>query len=253
MFKFVVRLMTEHPANRNLHQAIRSRTPIVRIVSSRWCVSLNLTLCSQTKISTNSTAIAKQRTQIIMVNYPLALLSTLGGAFLLGSIDATCTCKDVCPSYTDVWQIRSDCPPGGMERCIHYILLDSQVTCLAWEKAPEGGCVCNVFGCNCDGCGCYQSTRRSLRAGGAPDPFALINPEDACEDYRFYMSMSENERYNYLADKHCGNSGLSASAPDIRAALEQLADINNDGTLSCDEFNAAEFNIGSFGFCKRYN
>jgi len=36
MFKFVVRLMTEHPANRNLHQAIRSRTPIVRIVSSRW-------------------------------------------------------------------------------------------------------------------------------------------------------------------------------------------------------------------------
>lgn len=168
-----------------------------------------------------------------MAPYSLLLIASCL-ALLWGSIEATCKCKEVCPSYKDAWKVSSKCPSEGIEKCLKpHIALP---TCHYWGKADEGGCVCNFFGCNCHGCGCSDYHRRL----GSPPRASPPKEETSCHDYNFYMSMSEEERNLYLIEKHCGPS-LRYTTKDIelRMILEDMADSNGDGTLDCPEFNSA--------------
>lgn len=69
--------------------------------------------------------------------------------------------------------------------------------------------------------------------------------------------MSKEERNAFLVGKHCGSYSTSpyvagsptARAPDLRAALEDLADSNNDGQLDCSEFQAALFSFDASLLC----
>lgn len=103
--------------------------------------------------------------------------------------------------------------------------------------------MCNFFGCNCEGCGCTGDRR--LRS-----PIQTSKPEEgACDNFDYYMGMSEYNRNAHLVVKHCGSTVSLSNAPDLRTALEDLADSNLDGNLSCEEFNAAMLEIDSAALC----
>ena len=109
----------------------------------------------------------------------------------------------------------------------------------------EGGCACNIFGCNCEGCGCRNNEdgrvrRRRRRRRRLRSP-ALPASTDTCADYNWYMTLSPDERRDYLTGPYCGTGVASkaAATPDAREVLEGLADANRNGVLTCDEFNRA--------------
>ena len=160
------------------------------------------------------------------------------------SIETTRECREVCPSFTDVWMKASECPAEGLKRCAQSYLNEVGFEiCIRWE--PGSGCVCNFFVCNCEGCGCTGDRR--LRS-----PMHASKPkEGACDDFDYYMIMSEYDRNVHLMVKHCGASASLLEAPDLRTVLEDLADSNLDGTLSCEEFNAAMFGYDSSMLCTR--
>ena len=197
-------------------------------------------------------------------------------AFLLGgsSVNATCQCKEVCPSYTDLWVISSDCPSHGLERSVlSHINRGGLKVCDKYETAPEGGCACNLFGCNCEGCGCNNGggrvrtlllrQPRGLRPTHkltTPPPLeenANDDENDDCTDYNYYMSLTEDERNAHVVEKHCSrNNGLAlypllhtVNGAHLRAVLESLADSSGDGMLSCLEFNNAVFDFDASFLC----
>jgi hypothetical protein len=172
--------------------------------------------------------------------------------FFAGTSDATCSCGEVCPSYVDGCWIRGrSCSVSATrdfpnEFCKHVEISTSGgglmpsriagVVCANWCKTG-GGCVCNMFGCNCDGCFCKgQRDLQSVVSNNATNNNAT-NATD-CTDYYYYMNLTLAEKIAHFEDTHCKGGGLTASAAMVRK-LEALADTNGNGLLSCDEFNGA--------------
>lgn len=63
------------------------------------------------------------------------------------------------------------------------------------------------------------------------------------------MAMSPDERRNYLRSKYCSTDAAAEDAPDARAFLEGLTDINMDGAVECDEFNFAYIEVDRSDIC----
>ena len=64
--------------------------------------------------------------------------------------------------------------------------------------------------------------------------------------------MTNDERRSYLWEKHCGDladDDVHRAAQDIREILELLADSNQNGELSCAEFNDAHFDVDGLDLC----
>jgi hypothetical protein len=66
------------------------------------------------------------------------------------------------------------------------------------------------------------------------------NATTDCTDYNYYMNLTLAEKFARLEELYCGPLGLTASDAMVRK-LEALADTNNNGVLSCEEFNSAYF------------
>jgi hypothetical protein len=102
-----------------------------------------------------------------------------------------------------------------------------------WEDC-EGACMCNPFGQNCKACGnCYNTK--------------VVNDavqENECEDYDEYIAMSHDEKLQALRDEIChgGPSIVTSDGLDIVDLMEQAADADGDGQLSCEEMNRSDWN-----------
>ena len=58
-----------------------------------------------------------------------------------------------------------------------------------------------------------------------------------CKDYDYYMSLTAEAKIEHLRERHCFKNQVIN--PAFFFAIENAADANGDGTLSCDEFDAA--------------
>lgn len=156
------------------------------------------------------------------------------------TVNATCTCHEVCPTYEkdgSCWEERATCPTDHITDCTPGIPFIRDPVC----HTCKSGCVCNVFGCNCDGCMCGSG--RNLRG--------LLEEEakdvDPCEDFNEYMAMSHEDKQSHLSEKHCkGNNAFG----NIVSILETLADADKNGDFTCEEFNAAYFDVRGVALCE---
>jgi hypothetical protein len=102
--------------------------------------------------------------------------------------------------------------------------------------------VCNFFGCNCEGCGCSGKRELQSVVSNATNNATTTNNATAnnCTDYYYYMNLTLSEKIAHFDETNCVSNGLTASAKMVRK-LEQLADTNGNGVVSCEEFNGAYF------------
>ena len=102
----------------------------------------------------------------------------------------------------------------------------------------EGACVCNVFGWNCRyTCGeCYNTKSES-------ELEEEIEEESECADYEKYMAMSHEDKLSQLESDLCrgGPSVVTSNGQDLVTMLENAADLDGDGVMSCEEFNNANW------------
>ena len=169
------------------------------------------------------------------------------------SISGTCECNEVCSTFKGpsiCWTSEytfcpnssydisscdslSCCPPGSNAGACIFPDSCEEHNSLGTSSCPgatycPGTCACDIFGCNCSGCsGC--TARRILE-------------DIPCKDYDFYMSLTASAKIEHLQERYC--DGSQVLNPAFFYALENAADANADGTLSCAEFDTA-FDVDS--------
>ena len=207
----------------------------------------------------------------------IILLPTILLALAFGPqpVSGTCKCAEVCSTYK-TWQ--SECWKFGEfeSACITEYNNNGPV----FTIKCAGGCYCNLFGCNCDPCPyCPErsSSRRELALEAAletePDNEAEEQQEEQqqqqqqdngpCADYNEWtFGMTQKERVRRLAEQYCvdddGDDNLDVyeAMPNIVQLAESLVDLrvgDQDGSMSCEEFNEAYLEIVPTDLCLHVN
>ena len=108
------------------------------------------------------------------------------------------------------------------------VLKNFPPSCYTRYQYCPGTRACDVFGCNCNACsGC--NGRQILE-------------DILCKDYDSYMSLTASTKFKHLQEKYC--DGSQVLNPAFFYALENAADADADGTLSCAKFDTA-FDVDS--------
>ena len=171
-------------------------------------------------------------------------------------VEGTCKCKKVCPNWkrskfseTRCWDNAKVCwdalEPGRP----------------MWDTSKcNASCVCNLFGCNCDGCeavpGACGWTRRMEDNK---------EKEDNCADFDFFTSLSADSKRNLLADKYCNDDqvvrediyevllsfALSKKYEGVvlsKVYIQRAGGIDN--VLTCDLFNKSHGDVSHLLLCE---
>ena len=131
------------------------------------------------------------------------------------------------------------------------------------SRPCPGACYCNFFGCNCDPC--YPPygncpVRRELELDQDVEVQEVEvgeeqkqQTDEPCADYNEWkLGMTQEERVRRLAEKYCvdddGDDNLDVyeAMPNIDNLAEALVDLrvgDQDGSMSCEEFNKAYFDV----------
>jgi hypothetical protein len=196
------------------------------------------------------------------MNITLLVLLT---ATLVGTAAGLTTCVDVCPNvknsygcaYVNWWcpdptkcgeKWNDQCNPRWKETNLGGDPCSSEDDLGICNKGlkPPGSwcpsyCKCNLFYTNCEPChGCGPELTDasdggifSIAEGGQSE----LSTSTSCDEYEEWMNLPKEEKVKHL-DKYYCSDDLEVH-PDIHAILENLADSNDDGHFSCEEFNNA--------------
>jgi len=218
-------------------------------------------------------------------------------------VEGTCQCDEVCPDYKR-FGINSGIPDTGPgdddwdEPGVKPSCWKSKKKCFSAESIPEcyAYCVCNWLGCNCDGCentgitdaaagscgwsdgGCeeyggylgYNNLGFQTCYGDRVDDRRQMmdskEEKDGCGDFKYFRSLSAEDKRNSLAEKYCGGEdqvvrqdiytvllheilltfdGISPS--DVVAYIKTAGGI--DQVLTCDLFNKAYGDLDHLRLC----
>ena len=126
------------------------------------------------------------------------------------------------------------------KKCDNNIVKHDQTVC-------AGYCVCNTFGCNCDG-GC------ELVAGGCgwtEQTQARMDTEDVCADFRTFTSLSTEGKRDFLAEKYCVEDE-KVMVEDIYELIraEVLSKLDGGSVLTCALFNKSYVDVRHLTLCK---
>jgi hypothetical protein len=97
-----------------------------------------------------------------------------------------------------------------------------------------------------------------LQSGASNRTSNTTNATNAtdCTDYYYYMNLTLAEKIARFEEIYCSPVGLTASDVMVRK-IEQLADADHNGVLSCSEFTSAYANVGNMttvdSFCTNIN
>ena len=162
-------------------------------------------------------------------------------------VEGTCECADVCPAYDADRRLRDKC-------WIHTPRCDNRLAAeyLPYNMECDGYCVCNMFGCNCDGCeqvagGCGWTEQTQARM----DTDNKEN-EDNCADFRTFTSLSAEGKRDFLAEKYCVEDE-KVVVEDIYELIraEVLSKLDDDGSvLTCALFNKSYVDVRHLTLCK---
>ena len=195
-------------------------------------------------------------------------------------VEGTCKCAEKCPNYKGCRAQKTVQTP------FFYDLSDKECYPLTWLENDRWGipriagclsnpactcanyCVCNVFGCRCDGCENVAGT-----CGWTEQEQRLLKDEeedneDVCADFQTFAALSAAEKRAFLAEKHCGQEGQVA-VDDIyevllAAVLQKLqgkilddavvvppdGNGNNGSGLTCAVFNEAYVDVSQLTLCQ---
>ena len=152
-------------------------------------------------------------------------------------VEGTCQCDEVCPNYEPnrdswCWTTAKVC----FDEC------DSH--CRPPSTFPAF-CVCNVFGCNCDGC-----ERVSGACGWTRRMFDDKENEDNCADFNSFTSLSAEGKRNLLARKYCLDDDQHVRE-DIYIVLLSYTLLQFEGDVfTCVMFNEAYFDVSHLTLCE---
>ena len=154
-------------------------------------------------------------------------------------VEGTCQCADVYPNYD--WE--------SSHYWDHLCWLNNK-HCdnnKAAKNIPKcaGYCVCNTFGCNCDGC--------ELVAGGCDYGRRMFDDkedEDVCADFRTFTSLSAEGKRDFLAEKYCAEDN-KVVVEDIYELLlaEVLLKLDDGSVLTCALFNKSYVDVSHLKLC----
>ena len=152
-------------------------------------------------------------------------------------VEGTCHCVDKCPNY--VWTQR-----------LCWIVNKHCDNNKAAEQRPlcAGYCVCNVWGCNCDGCesvagACGWTEQMQARMD--------TENEDVCADFRTFTSLSAEGKRDFLAEKYCADED-QVVVEDIYELIraEVLLKLDDGGSvLTCALFNKSYVDVRHLTLC----
>jgi hypothetical protein len=93
--------------------------------------------------------------------------------------------------------------------------------------------MCDPFGFHCVACGNCYSTQTVNDS----------DEENECDDYNEYMALSHDEKLQILQDEICQGhpSIVTSDGLDLVDLMEQAADLDGDGHLSCEEMNRSDW------------
>ena len=151
-------------------------------------------------------------------------------------VEGTCKCADVCPSYGNPYR----CWIRAQKKCDNNIVKHDPTVC-------AGYCVCNTWGCNCDGCelvagGCGWTKKTQARMD--------TENEDVCADFHTFTSLSAEGKRDFLAEKYCAEDN-KVVVEDIYELLlaEVLLKLDDGSVLTCALFNKSYVDVSHLKLC----
>ena len=150
-------------------------------------------------------------------------------------VEGNCHCAHVCPNCAK-YMIHKHCDN------------DSAARFLPTSGECDGYCVCNTFGCNCDGCefvagGCGWTEQTHELMGK--------KNEDLCADFHTFTSLSAEGKRDFLAEKYCVDDDKVA-VEDIYELIrsEVLMKLDDGSVLTCALFNKSYVDVRHLKLCK---
>ena len=178
-------------------------------------------------------------------------------------VEGTCQCDEVCPNYEalsdaadeNCWEGNSDC-----------LTLFRKTRC-------NGGCLCNFVGCNCEGsekhvngycervagtCGiegdyvCEPLNFYPDGCGKGKPSRRLIELTDKCADFRFFTSLTAEEKKEFLGTKYCWGDDQVVNTDIFQMILAEvllkfdgstLSEVDINEVFTCELFNNQSINI----------
>ena len=184
----------------------------------------------------------------------IAVISMLVLTATPAVVEGTCHCADVCPSYDDKFYdgVDDDDLDGRDDD-----LKENKRGHKCWKVGKhcigdkfhdkynppskcDGYCVCNTFGCNCDGCdrvpgGCAKT--RTLQTHERTDE----EEEDGCTDFRYIKSLSPEGKRDLLAEKYCSEDDKVAVQNIFEILRNEVLRKLDGSVLTCALFNEASY------------
>ena len=159
-------------------------------------------------------------------------------------VEGTCHCADVCPNYD--WELLYILDPSSAD---HICWLNNK-HCDNNEMAKKnpkcaGYCVCNTFGCNCDGC--------EQVAGGCDVGQRMFDDkenEDVCTDFRYITSLSPEDKRDLLAKKYCLEDDKVAVQNIFEILRNEVLRKFGGSVLTCALFNESYVDVRHLKLCE---
>ena len=151
-------------------------------------------------------------------------------------VEGTCHCAEVCPSYEHCWTPGRGCIGDNFPE----YMIDHPGSC-------NGYCICNVFGCHCDGC-----ERHPGDCGWTQQKHALMDEEeeDGCADFRYITSLSLEGKRDFLAEKYCLEDGKVVVKNIFEILRNEVLRKLDGSVLTCALFNESYGDVSHLKLCE---
>ena len=156
-------------------------------------------------------------------------------------VEGTCHCADVCPNYSD--KFYDDESSGKCWVTSKHCIGDKFHEEVWPQSKCDGYCVCNTFGCNCDGCD-------RVPGGCAMTQLTDEEEEDLCADFRYIRSLSPEEKRDFLAKKYCLEDDKVAVQNIFEILRNEVLRKFGGSVLTCALFNESYVDVRHLKLCE---